>query len=535
MRIKILYNFFRLDSIHPLAMLLYELASRKVKNDDIEIINIDDEFSNRNEVFMSDSPDISDWAIYQECVNSIVFNKRIFDADLFIGFELPPSLCKELSYNNKKYINFFVAPIRFMSDLVWYVTTNSIEIYKVLHIYRFNKKNIDKYVDDIHYMCIKQRLFQDKHLKNNTAIIIGQDLNDSSVILNGNFKNLNDYKDEIIRLTKDCDDIIIVKHPCVNNIMPLRQLLKSLGRGKISNFNTYALLCSDKVSKVITISSSVGVEAKYFDKEVHFLLGEAHRNGGSMVCKDDYKEMIGEAVYTSDFYDNIINVCKTPSNNFSMVKILNMYIKSDIYKDNDNEGLLNYDTADICKENHLRNIIGNSWAYNNAGFIVKNPFLVGYFNDCERIKLAEDGIKVMDNISKFVDFSNFDDCIYYESNGLSEIDNNGRWTQENNVTIKLLVPDKSYNRIKLKVYPYLNEYITKQIIKISIEENKLLKEVHIYEKEVAEIVLNIEDVYGEIAILKMYIPYAKSPAELGLSTDVRKLGLLIMNIEFIQQ
>ena len=249
------------------------------------------------------------WELFQEENSKLKkknLNKILFKYDLIIGFELPPSLCHILSEEKVKYINLFIHPVRFLPDLLWYFVTNDKKIDLNLRKWNYSFKLIDTYINDLKKLSIKQCAKIKREIKQDTLLIIGQTEKDSSLLINGKFAKLNDYLLEIKKISSLYKNILILPHPYSNSRKDIESLAKEINNAVIVNYNIYSLLLNKEVKAVLTLSSSVGVEAELFGKDVYFLIGPALRKGGSMVENDSYAITIGQEILLKQFWKNLL-------------------------------------------------------------------------------------------------------------------------------------------------------------------------------------------------------------------------------------
>ena len=116
-----------------------------------------------------------------------------------------------------------------------------------------------------------------------------------------------------------------------------------------------------------------------------------------------------------------------------------------------------------------------------------------------------------------------------ENKGLSHVEKWGRWSAGKEVVLTL-APDKKADNyvITFDIQPYVNEKHKKQTVTVWADDEKLAEWHFDYAKKQPETALNYPRKYlspaGEIR-LRFEISDPKSPYELGLSSDKRKLGI----------
>lgn len=515
MKIGFLYNFFRWEKGHFVLELIFEAARTALKKEaNIELINFSHLYEDRSCFFKSaDIPEVENWFLYQEGladVSQFEFDNDVFDVDFVIGFELSVALCDLLSQKKIKYINFNVHPVRFLPDLLWSVSTNSEAIAEVLSRYEISLNDVTEYVNDIIInTAVHQRVLQRRFIKQDAVAIFCQWDEDSSVLVNKKFENLYDYRDQIMNMTVDYQEILFVVHPGGSNLIPLYKLIKFLGRGRICNFNSYALLSNDRVKKVITLSSSIGVESRYWGKDVSFLIGPALRAGGTMVSQNDKSYTIGQDIFAKNFWFNLLG----RGDGISVLpQVKNMI------------------------PNRVRRLIGK-WAFDEDYSVkISDVFIIGALTRKEEKAIAEMGMISRSVPSDFlVDFrKKFDEFLYW-SEGLSDRETDGRWIEKRVAKLEVLLPDcVSYGgHIKLRVIPYINEYAKKQDIIWNINNGKQ-GILHIEDVGIHEINIPIDEkiaAYGSARVAFLF-PDAVRPCDLGLSEDRRLLSVKVVTCQY---
>lgn len=194
-------------------------------------------------------------------------NKNTF----IIGIELGKELKQILTDLGVPFINFWFHSWKLFDDSFFMINTNKKEIFDVLKQYQLPKYFFEFYAN-YWKVWIQQKGLKPKGIKDNSIIFIGQTLRDKSIEKNGKFLNILDYKEKLQELSKIYSHIYYVPHPYVSFNKDIEKYIKKTPYiSKINNIPTYYLLASDKVKKVIGISSSVLYEAHFFGKEVEYL------------------------------------------------------------------------------------------------------------------------------------------------------------------------------------------------------------------------------------------------------------------------
>lgn len=207
-------------------------------------------------------------AITQESINYL---SEFIDETILIGYELSEQTRNVLDRCNVTYIDIWLHPVRFMDDVYFAFKSNNKNINSILKDLEVNEDLFYVNAGRLKVQSYKGFRRIKDNVKDGSAVFIGQTLHDKAVCFNGKMLNLLDFKSEFEDLTKEYTNVIYSRHPFVKDgDSEVLGFALSFRNVKISDVNSYDLLRSDGVSKVVTISSSVATEAKYFRKESQF-------------------------------------------------------------------------------------------------------------------------------------------------------------------------------------------------------------------------------------------------------------------------
>ncbi|MDA0902431.1 MAG: hypothetical protein O3B09_03380, partial [Proteobacteria bacterium] len=213
---------------------------------------------------------------------SAEYLKKYLNDKIFICFELQKEVTEILNQIGITYINIWNHPFKLLDDLALTIETNNKDIYKNTLKYQIPQDKFDLYAKYWAQRISSMSSFCqiNKKLSPDSLLIIGQSEIDKSLQKEDQMLSLNSFQEKINRYKKQYNKVYYSPHP---------NLIKSRGRLKfkknpefkkfiknnpdieIINKPTYKLLTSDKIKKVIAISSSVLFEAKFFDKEIEYL------------------------------------------------------------------------------------------------------------------------------------------------------------------------------------------------------------------------------------------------------------------------
>lgn len=232
--------------------------------------------------------------------------------DLVVGFELPPTLKRVLHRAGKRYISFYIHPIRFLRDLCLLVTTNSNEVAALVAQGAVPEDEVDFQVRRFSALFARQQL-PALSLPDGSPVLVGQTEKDSVLIRGGHFTNWQNYESEISELLGPHPEVIFLEHPYRANSALVTEYLRGRhGKTVISlRANSYGVMFSPlQTPFVLTLASSLGVEARYAgrdstflycDPRTKFVLSGVDVPGALMVSHAVLQGEFWQAVFSGDF------------------------------------------------------------------------------------------------------------------------------------------------------------------------------------------------------------------------------------------
>lgn len=196
-----------------------------------------------------------------------------FIADcLIIGYELSEQTKKILDRLGLIYIDIWLHPIRYLDDILFAFQSNNIEVQKKLFEFNINSYIYGLYADRLKIQGYKGWNRNEIKLPSNSALFVGQMLNDKSVNKHGKFLSILDFKQEFESLVSQHGHVYYSRHPYLKSgDEEILNYLKSFKNVSITTLPTYQLLGAQQLKTVMSISSSVLEEAKYFRKNTVLL------------------------------------------------------------------------------------------------------------------------------------------------------------------------------------------------------------------------------------------------------------------------
>jgi len=212
----------------------------------------------------------NDTQITQE---SIDYLRHFVDTNsLVIGYELSLQTRNILDRMDVLWVDLWLHPVRFMDDVLFAMQSNHPETRKRLFSYDVSEDQMALYADRIRIQTYKGWRRVEAKVKPNSALLVGQTLNDKSVLNNGVFMSLLDHKERIEEIARAHKTVYFARHPYLKKgDEAIMAYLKSIKNLEMASEPVYRMLSNDKIRTVFGLSSSVIVEAKYFDKNTEFL------------------------------------------------------------------------------------------------------------------------------------------------------------------------------------------------------------------------------------------------------------------------
>ena len=236
--------------------------------------------------------------------NSLEYlSSYIGSEDIVVGYEMSDKTRNILNKLNIKYIDIWLGPIRFLDDITFAVGTNSKEIRERISKFQYDENLIRDYAKLIKVQFYRGFNRQCNYYDPNSALFVGQMDIDKSVLSNGKFLNLLDFKNRFKEISTLFTKIYYSKHPFLKEVnVDVDAFINKIKNVEIvdNNVSTYSVLCNENINLVFAISSSVCAEAKYFNKKVEYLFHPPFD------IENDYC-LIGQQLVSRNFWNFIVN------------------------------------------------------------------------------------------------------------------------------------------------------------------------------------------------------------------------------------
>ena len=233
------------------------------------------------EIFKEYAADpLNAWAKFYDCENVDLFPRlfeKLAEQDLIVGFEIPPTVKRFLQSKGKPYLNLHIHPLRFLRDLCFGATTNSPFIARCLEAIELNPLEIE--TQRSRFAALFSRSDLPVFAIPSVPVLIGQTEHDSVLLENGRFVEWSDYEDELAEQLEKYNEIIYLEHPYQGRNTAVQYLRNRHHKTVIStNANSYGILFSNhNVPRILTLSSSLGVEASVIGHKCQFLLADPRK------------------------------------------------------------------------------------------------------------------------------------------------------------------------------------------------------------------------------------------------------------------
>lgn len=226
------------------------------------------------------------------------------DAELVIGWELPPNLLRALDARDIAVIDMSIAPLRFETDLYLRLRTNRAE---------WAARLAERAVPATLFANAARRLHEAFGPVARGATVqggvpavlfVGQTDLDASLIAGGILASVADHVPALEALLDGGAPLWLKPHPHGERHADIRMLHARFPQSRVVTDAIYCLLCDPGVGTVATLSSSVAEEAGWFGRRAVRLI--APDDGpGAVPGLSDYHIVSGQVV-TAEFWRGVL-------------------------------------------------------------------------------------------------------------------------------------------------------------------------------------------------------------------------------------
>ncbi len=206
--------------------------------------------------------------------SSIAYLKSFIEGSILICYEISKQTRKILDDIGVDYIDIWLHPIRYMDDNFFAFRSNNADVNRIIEKYKIEDSYFYLYADRMRINSYRgwNKHNLDNDLYQNSALFIGQTMTDKAVCRKGKMLNLLDFKEEFENLCRSYTHVYYSPHPMLKEDgKAIEDYINSLDNASVIKHEAYKLLTTNAIKKVVSISSSVVFESKFFGKDFEYL------------------------------------------------------------------------------------------------------------------------------------------------------------------------------------------------------------------------------------------------------------------------
>ncbi len=185
-----------------------------------------------------------------------------------IGFELPEMLKRLLTALGMPWVDLNIHPYRFCADLLFAVQTAHPEVTAALRSHHAEDAWFEPQADLLNATAVKLPVHPPV---TEEVLVVGQTRVDRSLIAGGRLLDLRDFAPGFHAAIGPEGRVLFKSHPYNPDGFGLHDVGLPLRRIREAGDNAYVLMGQDSIRRVVGVSSSLVVEARFFGKEGIFL------------------------------------------------------------------------------------------------------------------------------------------------------------------------------------------------------------------------------------------------------------------------
>lgn len=239
---------------------------------------------------------------------------RLAGADVVVGFELPPVMRRGIASRGGRYVSIHVHPLRFLPDLAFGVHSNCPAIQQAIVAISIAedvaKPQVARFSARLSRLASSQA-----ELPDGCPVLFGQSTSDASLIEAAEISTWQDHRERLTELLDGHDQVAFIRHPYVNwPVQTIEWLRHELDKTVIAMAgNGYPVIMSGRrLGPVISLSSSIGVEAAAFGHDSHFLLTDPRRAFGVSGLDNEWQFMVGHQLLDRAFWQSVLEGSELP-------------------------------------------------------------------------------------------------------------------------------------------------------------------------------------------------------------------------------
>ena len=211
--------------------------------------------------------DAHDWATcFKKPVPEFIARALAEAVDsVLIGFEMPPGLVASANSVGIPIINLMLHPIRCLDDLLFTVETDGKSKF-YFEPYDLKTSDLRLRVTPLVAQIARERAQCIPIAPPIKAAVFGQVPMDRSLIADGNFSQLSQYRDKISLLTEEAGTMLMRAHPASGLTSSTARSLATIKNLFVTDRSAYDILTDPNIELIVSMSSSVLVEAELLRK-----------------------------------------------------------------------------------------------------------------------------------------------------------------------------------------------------------------------------------------------------------------------------
>lgn len=203
---------------------------------------------------------------------SIAYLQQFLPAgSVLVGYELGEPTRRVLERAGVHYVDAWLHPVRFYDDILFGFSSGTRAVYDALKPFHVPDEQFWLYADRLRIQLYKGFRRDETELVPNSALLVGQTLQDKALCHNGRMLGLLDFKPRIEALSREYSRVYFSRHPFVKDgDEDVLKWLQSLPNIELTSVASYHLIANQAIRKVAAVSSSVVHEARFFGKQTEF-------------------------------------------------------------------------------------------------------------------------------------------------------------------------------------------------------------------------------------------------------------------------
>jgi FMN phosphatase YigB (HAD superfamily) len=198
-------------------------------------------------------------------------NEFLPRGSVVVGYELAEQSRAVLDRAGVHYVDIWLHPIRFYDDVLFGFSSGTRSVYDALKPFHVSDDNFWLYADRLKVQLYKGWRRDELELPNNSALLVGQTLEDKAICRGGKMLTLLDFKAQVEKMSAEHERVYFSRHPFVKTgDEAVLKWLQSLPNVELTAVPSYHLIANQAIKKVAAISSSVVHEARFFGKKTEF-------------------------------------------------------------------------------------------------------------------------------------------------------------------------------------------------------------------------------------------------------------------------